>query len=438
MSKQAREELAYAIGVQAYIWGYPVVINETRSRVGMAGGCEIVPAKLRGPLNTLVHAKQLLTPDFEDVQSPNNDTLYTTAWLDLRDEPLVLHVPDMAGRFYTYQFVDAYTNNFTYVSQRTRGFREMDIAICGPGHSGAIPPGMDRIDAPTPTVFMIGRLAVDGPDDVSAVHALQDEMFLGPLSGWASRSIAEPRVAVASGNEGPLAFFEDLGDLIADSPPPPADAGLMGFFATIGLSVDHGFNVSALDEPTRRGLERAIAEGEGMIASAAQGLGTEMNGWQLPPVADEYFGTDYLYRAAVGWQSMYVNDPVEAYYPPNYVDQDGAQLDGSRGSYEIRFEADQMPPVGAFWSITLYDLEKRLMVANSIDRYSIGDRTPGLVTADDGSLTIRIQHSTPEGDARANWLPAPNTPFYLLLRMYLPSMAVLNGQYLIPGIDRIA
>lgn len=437
MSEQAREELAYAIGVQAYVWGYPVVINETRSRIGMAGGVEIVPHKLRGPLNTLIHAKELLTPDFEDVQSPNNDTLYTTAWLDLRDEPLVLHVPDMAGRFYTYQFVDAYTNNFTYVSQRTRGFREMDIAICGPGHSGALPVGMDRIDAPTPTVFMIGRLAVDGSDDVSAVHALQDEMFLGPLSGWTDRSVAEPRVAKPSGHDGPLAFFEDLGDLIADNPPPPADAGLLGLFAQIGLSADHGFDPSSLDESTRRGLERAIAGGEGMIAAAAQGLGTEMNGWQLPPVADEYFGTDYLYRAAVGWQSMYVNDPIEAYYPPNYVDKDGEQLDGSQGAYEIRFEADQMPPVGAFWSITLYDLEKRLMVDNSINRYSIGDRTPGLVTAEDGSLTIRIQSALPEEAVRNNWLPAPSMPFYLLLRMYLPSREVLNGQYVIPAINRL-
>ena len=436
MSEQQREELANAIGVVAYVWGYPAVINETRSRVGMAGSLEIVPHMLRGPLNTLVSAKELLTPDFEDVQSPNNDTLYTTAWLDLRDEPLVLHVPDMAGRFYTYQFVDAYTNNFTYVSQRTRGFREMDIAICGPGYSGALPTGVERIDAPTPTVFVIGRLAVDGPEDVPNVHALQDKMFLGPLSGWADGRTAEPRVAEPSGHDGPLAFFQELGDLIADNPPPSHDLGLMGVFGQIGLTVDHGFDPDAIDEPTRRGLLRAVADGEDMIAAAAQGLGSEMNGWQLPPVAAEYFGTDYLYRAAVGWQSMYVNDPIEAYYPPIYVDLDGSQLDGATGTYEIRFPAGQLPPVGAFWSITLYDLEKRLMVDNTIERYSIGDRTPGIVHADDGSLTVTIQHEAPDGDARSNWLPAPAAPFYLLMRMYLPSMEVLNGQYEIPGIQR--
>ena len=154
-------------------------------------------------------------------------------------------------------------------------------------------------------------------------------------------------------------------------------------------------------------------------------------------VATEYFGTDYLYRAAVGWQSMYVNDPIEAYYPPIYTDLDGAQLDGSTGSYEIRFPAEHMPPVDAFWSITLYDLEKRLMVDNDIERYSIGDRTPGLVHGDDGALTITIQHDVPDGDVRANWLPAPAAPFYLLMRMYLPSMDVLNGRYEIPGLHRL-
>jgi hypothetical protein len=343
MTDRAREDLAYAIGVQAYIWGYPVVINERRSRIGMASSTDIIPHMLRGPLNTFVSAKELLTPDFEDVQSPNNDTLYTTAWLDLRDEPMVMHVPDMAGRYYTYQFLDAYTNNFTYVSQRTRGFQEMDIAICGPGHSGALPSGLERIDAPTPTVFIIGRLGVDGPDDVPAVHALQDEMFLGPLSGWADRRLAAPRVAEPSGHTGPLAFFEDLGDLIADNPPPPHDAGLLGLFAQIGLTVDHGFDPTTLDEPTRRGLDRAVADGEDMIAAAAQGLGSEMNGWQLPPVATEYFGTDYLYRAAVGWQSMYVNDPIEAYYPPIYTDLDGAQLDGSPARTRFASQPDTCP-----------------------------------------------------------------------------------------------
>ena len=202
-------------------------------------------------------------------------------------------------------------------------------------------------------------------------------------------------------------------------------------------TVDHGLDPSTLDEPTRRVLERIVADGEDMIAAAAQGLGSEMNGWQLPPVATEYFGTDYLYRAAVGWQSMYVNDPIEAYYPPIYADLEGTQLDGSSGSYEIRFAADNMPPVGAFWSITLYDLEKRLMVDNDIERYSIGDRTPGLIRSDDGALTITIQHDVPDGDARANWLPAPAAPFYLLMRMYLPSMDLLNGRYEIPGIQQL-
>jgi hypothetical protein len=166
-------------------------------------------------------------------------------------------------------------------------------------------------------------------------------------------------------------------------------------------------------------------------------MGSEVNGWQLAPVAAEYFGTDYLYRAAVGWQSMYVNDPAEAYYPGVYADHEGKPLDASKHRYVLRFEADDMPPVGAFWSTTMYDLEKRLMVANPIKRYSIGDRTAGLQYGDDGSLEIYIQHGSPGPEKESNWLPAPNAPFYMLMRLYLPSMEILNGQYEIPPVVRV-
>ena len=439
-TNQALENMAYALGIQAYIWGYPVVISEHRSRLGMASSEEIIPDKLQGPLNTLVSAKALLTPDFENVQSPNNDTLYTTAWLDLSDEPLALHVPDMAGRFYTYQFIDAYTNNFYYISQRTYGFQEMDFAICGPGWAGQLPRGVTRIDCATPTVFVIGRLGVSGPDDVPAVHALQERMSLVPLSHFGQsdhRPEALKLAKPARNYDGPLGFFEELGDRIVQNPPPLQDYGLMGLFKEIGLTVDHGFDVDSLPEPIQRGLERALQDGEAVIAAKAKSMGREVNGWQLAPVAPEYFGNDYFYRAAVGWQSMYVNDPIEAYYPGVYADGSGQTLDGSKHNYLLRFEADQIPPVNAFWSTTMYDLEKRLMVANPINRYSIGDRTAGLQYGDDGSLEIYIQHQSPGPDKESNWLPAPNAPFYMLMRMYLPQIEILNGQYEIPAVQRV-
>jgi hypothetical protein len=435
----ALENMAYALGLQAYVWGFPVVVNE-HSRLGMASSEKIIPHKLRGPLNTLVHAQALLTPDFEDVQSPNNDTLYTTFWLDLRDEPLVLHVPDTAGRFYTYQFVDAYTNNFAYVSQRTYGFQEMDFAICGPGWSGKLPQGVTRIDCPTPTVFVIGRLGVSGPEDVPPVHALQKRMSLVPLSHFGESDYKPETLKLAKPTcayDGPLAFFEELGDLIVQNPPPARDHGLMGLFKEIGLTVDHGFDVDPLPEPIKSGLERALQDGGAVIAAKAKSMGREINGWRLAPVAPEYFGNDYVYRAAVGWQSMYVNDPVEAYYPGVYADREGHPLDASKQKYMLRFEAENMPPVGAFWSTTMYDLEKRLMVANPINRYSIGDRTSGLQYGDDGSLEIYIQHQSPGSDKESNWLPAPYAPFYMLMRLYLPRIEILNGQYEIPAVQRV-
>ena len=435
---QALENMAYALGIQAYVWGFPVVISE-HSRLAMASSGEIIPHKLRGPLNSLVSAKALLTPDFEDVQSPNNDTLYTTAWLHLSDEPLVLHVPDMTGRFYTYQFIDAYTNNFYYVSQRTYGFQEMDFAICGPGWAGQLPQGVSRIDCATSTVFVIGRLGVSGPDDIPLVHALQERMSLLPLSHFgesdykpATLKLAKP----ARAYNGPLAFFEELGDRIVQNPSPSQDYGLMGLFKEIGLTVDRGFDAGSLSEPIKRGLTRALLEGEAVIAAKAKSMGRQVNGWQLAPVAPEYFGNDYLYRAAVGWQSMYVNDPIEAYYPGVYADGDGQTLDGSKHTYVLRFEVGQTPPVNGFWSTTMYDLEKRLLVANPINRYSIGDRTPGLQVGDDGSLEIYIQHQSPGPDKESNWLPAPNGPFYMLMRMYLSQIEILNGQYEIPAVQR--
>jgi len=164
-------------------------------------------------------------------------------------------------------------------------------------------------------------------------------------------------------------------------------------------------------------------------------MGTEVNGWQLSPVLDEYFGDSYLFRAAVGYQAMFVNTPVEAYYPAVYSDASGASLDGSTQAYTITFPKGGSPPVGAFWSVTMYDAKKRLMVENSINRYKIGS-ADSLRTAEDGSVVIYIQADSPGGDKESNWLPAPKEPFYMLLRMYLPDIEVLNGQYQIPAVEQ--
>jgi hypothetical protein len=210
---------------------------------------------------------------------------------------------------------------------------------------------------------------------------------------------------------------------------------MLGLLENIGLTVDHGFDPSGRSEAEKKSLAQAITDGEAMLAAKSAGMGTTVNGWQYAPVLDEYFGTDYMLRGAIGYQAMFENTPIEAYYPSVFVDTDGKTLDGSAANHTMTFAKGQTPPVGAFWSATMYDAKKRLMVANPINRYKIGS-ADDLQADSDGSITIYIQADSPGKDKESNWLPAPEEPFYILFRMYLPDIEVLNGQYRLPGVER--
>jgi hypothetical protein len=290
------------------------------------------------------------------------------------------------------------------------------------------------VDCPTPTGFIIGRWFVASEKDVAAVNAIQKQVTMTPLSHY-GKSYTPPKVKVVPAKKytGDLAFFEQLGDTLAINGAPAADAGILGLFKEIGLSVDHGFDPSALSDGEKKLLAQAIKDGESMLAAKSAGMGKDVNGWQLSPVLDEYFGTSYLFRAAIGYQAMFVNTPIEAYYPGVFKDTAGKVLDGSTGKYTIKFPKGKTPPAGAFWSVTLYDAKKRLMVENSLNRYKIGSADKLKADAD-GSTTLYIQADSPGKDKESNWLPAPKEPFYMLMRMYLPKIEVLNGQYEIPGV----
>ena len=234
---------------------------------------------------------------------------------------------------------------------------------------------------------------------------------------------------------GDLAFFEQLGDTLALNGAPSADNGLLGLLSNIGISVDHGFDPSALGDAEKKALAQAIKDGEPMLAAASAGLGSSTDGWQYAPVLAEYFGTDYMTRAAIGYQAMFENTPIEAYYPSVFTDLNNKTLDGSKGNYTMTFAKGKTPPVGAFWSTSMYDADKRLMVENTLKRYKIGS-ADGLKTNADGSTTIYLQAKSPGKDKESNWLPTPAAPFYMLFRMYLPDIEALNGQYLLPGIAK--
>jgi len=438
---EAEAKQAYALGVQAYIWGYPmVVMQKSRDAITKGGDAPVTPEQfnksglLFAPVNQVANAWGMLGPKFSAVQSGNSDTQYSATWFDSTAEPYVLHIPKSNGRYYTYQFIDAWTNNFNYASTRTKGSQDQDIALVSPGWKGKLPSGVTRVGCPTPTGLILGRWFVASEKDVAAVNTIQRQVTMTPLSNF-GKPYTPPKVPVVPAKKysGDLAFFEQLGDTLVLNGAPEADAGLLGLLKNIGLTVDHGFDPSRLSEGEKKAIAQSVPDGEAMIATKSASMGREVNGWQLSPVLDEYFGDDYLFRAAIGYQAMFVNTPIEAYYPGVFKDTNGKMLDGSSGKYTLTFPKGKTPPVGAFWSTTMYDAKKRLMVENSINRYKIGS-ADNLKTDADGSTTIYIQADSPGKAKESNWLPAPKKPFYMLFRMYQPDIEILNGQYELPGI----
>jgi hypothetical protein len=439
---EAKAKQAYALGVQAYIWGYPmVVMQKSRDAMTKGGDAPVTPDQfnksglLFAPVNQVANAWSMLGPNFSAVQSANSDTQYSVMWFDSSKEPYVLHLPDAKGRYYTFQFADAWTNNFHYASTRTMGSQEQNYVLVAPGWTGRLPADLTRIDCPTPTGFIVGRWFVASEKDVAAVNEIQKQVTMTPLSKYDESTYMPLKVPVVKAKKytGDLAFYEQLGDTLVINGAPEADAGLLGLLKNIGLTVDRGFDPSGLSDGEKKSLAQAITDGEAMIAAKSGSMGKTVNGWQLSPVLDEYFGDSYLFRAAIGYQAMFVNTPIEAYYPGVFKDAEGKTLDASTGNYTITFPKGKTPPVGAFWSVTMYDAKKRLMVKNSINRYKIGS-ADNLKTDSDGSTTLYIQAESPGKDKESNWLPAPKEPFYMLLRMYLPDIEVLNGQYEVPGV----
>jgi len=360
---------------------------------------------------------------------------------------VLLRVPDSAGRYYVLQFVDAWTNNFAYVGRRATGTAAGSFLLVPPGWKSDAPDGARVIEFPTDVGTIVGRWACDGPADLDAVRALQSGLSLEPYDTPAPpKGLPAPAAVPAE-----LAFFEQMRAWLQAFPPSEPDRAYQQRFAPLGLV---GPAASYADCPP--GLAKALTVGADAAKQKmdavlkAGGLAPVINGWTItfhmfdynldhlgPGTIDDPAWkiagreTSYLARALAARGGLWGNHGYEAAYPMTYTDADGDQLDG-RNRYTIRF--DQDPPVDAFWSITMYDLPDFYLVANPIDRYSIGDRTPGLRRDSDGSLTIEIQHEQPADTS--NWLPAPDAPFRPVMRLYQPQAAVLGGTYKIPPITK--
>ncbi len=421
-----------ALAAQAYIFGYPLLIMDATRREMTSG------PNGQNLTNHIFHAREFPDHTFTDVVSPNADTLYSFAWLDLSDSPVVFSLPDTGDRYYVMQFLDAWTNDFASLGSRTTGNRAGTFLITGPAWKGDVPHGMTQVEAPTNMVWILGRTQTNGKDDYAAVHAIQDKYSARPLV-----EVSLPAVTPDTDNASPLekverldaaSFFSELNRLMVNNPPTDADALLLDNLAALSIGPGREFDMAKMPPNVMDAIEKGTAAGLAAIREVdASTLSRRMNGWTILPESVGHYGTNYLLRAFIARFGLGANLPEDAVYPTISADADGAHLNG-QNRYIIRFAPGQLPPVNAFWSISMYNDQQRF-VDNPLGRYAIGDRDP--LTADaDGGLTLYVQHDSPGADREANWLPAPAGEFNLIMRLYWPKPAILNGTWPMPGLEK--
>ncbi|MBR0937630.1 DUF1254 domain-containing protein [Bradyrhizobium jicamae] len=438
------EQEAHDIAMEAYIYAYPLVTMDVTRR--QATNVEAGKTVGRGPMNTFTHVRAYPTAEFRDVVRPNFDTLYSIAWLDLTSEPLVVSVPDTNGRYYLLPMLDMWSDVFAVPGARTTGTKAALFAIVPPGWSGTLPPITERIDAPTPYVWIIGRTQTNGPGDYDAVHKVQDGFTITPLSHLGLNAATTMKVEIDPSvdmktppldqvNKMPAAdYFKHAARLMAINPPHATDWSTVARMRRIGLEVGKPFDADKLSPAIRAALERGAADGLKTIYAKIPTLARNVSGWQMNTDTMGVYGNYYLKRAIIALVGLGANQPEDAIYPILLSDADGKPLTGE-GKYVLHFSKEELPPVAAFWSVTMYDAAG-FQVANPLNRFAIGDRDP-LKFNPDGSLDIYIQHDSPGAEKEPNWLPSPaNGTLGVTMRLYAPAPQALDGRWNPPPVKK--
>jgi hypothetical protein len=419
------------IAERAYVYAYPLVVLE-------ATGAAM-------PVNHLTHVAQFPDANFRLIVRPNADTLYSTAWLDVSKEPILLHVPDSGGRFYLLQFMDAWTETFADPGKRTTGTSEAWFAIVGPGWSGKLPEHVTRLDAPTNHVWLLGRTQTNGASDYENVHAFQHGMRLVPLSQYPG-TMQEPAGAPAHQRTGwapppervkamePNAFFAAFAQAMKADPPHDTDTTMVNGLARIGLVPGQDFDPSRLSPEQLQALNEGASAAAGRIEKFVASGAAIKPGWSSFQGSVGRYGTNYMARAVTARVALGANPAEDAVYIGSAADGSGQAFNGSM-RYRMHFEAPNLPPVLAFWSVTAYDKDG-YFIANPIGRYAIGDRDR-LKFNGDGSLDLYIQNQDPGPEHESNWLPCGDGPFNLMLRLYGPKPAILDGSWHPPALERV-
>lgn len=436
---------ARQIAEEAYIYAYPMLEHY---KMMFASAMYPESGAYTAPFNVLANNSRLNGPKDTIIVRPNNDTFYSSVFFDLSGQPQILEVPAITdGRYYSFQIIDMYTHNIDYVGTRKTGFDAGKYMFVGPNWNGEIPEGINKvIHSEGNYLLALGRTQVFGPDDVENAQKLMTGykvLSLNEYLGNVSAAVIPSNPEFPPYNPQKVAdanFITYLNALMSQGPIHPDEKEMFGRFAKIGIEPGKLFDPENMNPEIVDSINEGIKSGMEKIKEESMNMGERKNGWQL--IADS-FGTreamkgKYLRRAAAAYFGLWGNDLEEAFYPETTFDADGEELDCSKHDYILHFEADELPPAKAFWSMTMYKLPEQLLLDNEINRYVIGSATKGLKYNKDGSLDIYIQKENPGTDKVSNWLPANNGQFSLQSRIYWPEPDELDPLYAPPAIKKI-
>lgn len=414
------------IAEEAFIYGLPIVMNYA---VMHEFSVDPQSGQYKAPFNQIHNEARVFTYEDTTVVTPNSDTPYSMLWLDLRAEPMVISVPAVEKeRYYSVMLTDGNTYNYGYIGSRATGNEAGDYLVAGPDWSGETPAGIKSVfRSTTPFSATVFRTQLFDAADMPNVQQVQDGYRAQPLSAFLGQPAppAAPSIDFVPATTAGIKdnFFEYLDAALQFVPETPEDQAIRARMATIGIGPDRTFAMKDLSLEHRAAMLLAMKDGDDKITAYLDSGMKDINGWRVGSLFGDrtFYNGDWLMRAAAAKGGIYGNDAVEAMYPMTRVDATGETLDGSKHAYTLTFAAGQLPPVNAFWSVTMYDGKSQLLVENPIGRYLINSpMLPNMNTNADGSLTLYIQKDSPGADREANWLPAPNDTIYLVMRLYWP------------------
>jgi len=445
-------EEARDIAREAWVYGFPMVMNYKTMH---AYAVDADGPEYKGPFNTLGCEARVYTPQDRAVVTPNSDTPYCMGWFDLRAEPVVISVPAIEeSRYYSVQLIDGYTHNFAYIGTLSTGSDAGSYLLTGPGWDGEVPEGIEDVfPVESDFAFAIVRTQLFDADDLTRVAEIQGRYLVEPLSTYQGTAPPAPAPDIDfpawdDGAEFTAASLEYVDFMLDFLTPSSQDVEIRERIAALGIGTEGRFDLDQLDPETREAVEEGVQDARETVSTwieenaADPLLSTRIFGTRrfLASTAREALGLARIDipRTTAAIRGLYGNSAAEAMYPTYLVDAEGRPLDGSTARYEMRFAPDELPPVKAFWSLTMYDGETQLLIENPLDRYLINSSMVDDIPREaDGALVILVQRDQPEGEDRARWLPAPDGPFYVTLRLYGPEDSALSGDWTPPPLEAV-